>query len=174
MARAAIPLLVFLVMGCFLWYGIGKDPHLVPSPLVGKQAPAFEAPALADAGRKISRESLLGQPYLLNVFASWCVSCRDEHPILMQYARKGELKLIGFNWKDAPEDANRWLQQFGNPYADILTDYDGRLGIDFGVYGAPETFVISADGKVLYKQVGALSVEDIENTIKPLLAGKGP
>jgi cytochrome c biogenesis protein CcmG/thiol:disulfide interchange protein DsbE len=172
MFRAVVPLLIFALIGFFLWFGIGKDPHLVPSPLIGKPVPAFSAPALADPSRQITRESLLGQPYLLNVFASWCASCRDEHPVLVNYARKGELKVIGFNWKDAPEDANRWLAQFGNPYSDILTDQDGRLGIDFGVYGAPETFVIGADGKVLYKQVGALTVDDIETTIKPLLAGK--
>ena len=170
-ARALIPLAVFIGIGGILWSGIGKDPHLVPSPLVNKPVPEFSAPALADPQRQITRASLLGQPYLLNVFASWCVSCRVEHLVLMEYARRGELKLIGFNWKDAPEDANRWLAQFGDPYADILTDFDGRLGIDFGVYGAPETFVIGADGTVLYKQVGPLSVDDIENTIKPMLAG---
>lgn len=172
MSRAAIPLLVFVLIGFFLWKGIGKDPHLVPSPLVGKPVPAFDAPALADPARRVSAQSLAGTPYVLNVFASWCVSCRVEHPVLMEYARKGEIKLIGFNWKDQPEDANRWLQQFGNPYQDILTDLDGRLGIDFGVYGAPESFVIGADGTVLYKHVGPLSAEDIETLIKPKLAGK--
>lgn len=172
MNRAAIPLLVFVLIGFFLWSGIGKDPHLVPSPLVGKPVPAFDAPALADPTRRITAQSLAGTPYVLNVFASWCVSCRAEHPVLMEYARKGEIKLVGFNWKDQPEDANRWLQQFGNPYQDILTDLDGRLGIDFGVYGAPESFVIGADGTVLYKHVGPLSAEDIETIVKPKLAGK--
>jgi cytochrome c biogenesis protein CcmG, thiol:disulfide interchange protein DsbE len=171
-SRALIPLIVFIAIGFLLWSGIGKDPRLVPSPLIGKPVPAFAAPSLADPQQKITRESLLGQPYLLNVFASWCVSCREEHPVLMDYSRKGGLKLVGFNWKDAPQDANRWLAQFGNPYAEVLTDLDGRLGIDFGVYGAPETFVIGADGTVLYKQVGPLSTDDIEKTILPLIAGK--
>lgn len=170
--RALIPLAIFIGIGGILWSGIGKDPHLVPSPLVHKPVPEFSAPALNEPSRLITRASLLGEPYLLNVFASWCVSCRAEHPVLMEYAKKGAFKLIGFNWKDAPEDANRWLQQFGNPYKDILTDLDGRLGIDFGVYGAPETFVIGADGTVLYKQVGPFSVEDMEKTILPMLAGK--
>ncbi|MBK9654339.1 MAG: DsbE family thiol:disulfide interchange protein [Rhodanobacteraceae bacterium] len=170
--RALIPLVVFVAIGFFLYSGIGKDPRYVPSPLVGKPMPEFSAPALHDPTRIVSKTSLLGTPYLLNVFGSWCPSCRVEHPILAEYARRGAFKLVGFNWKDEKADAERWLQQFGDPYAEIFTDLDGRLGIDFGVYGAPETFVIGADGMVLHKHVGPLDAQTIEKEILPLLAGK--
>lgn len=169
--RALIPLIVFVAIGFLLYSGIGKDPRLVPSPLVGKPIPEFSAPALHDPTRIVTRASLLGTPYLLNVFGSWCPSCREEHPVLAEFAKRGAFKLVGFNWKDQPEDAERWLAQFGDPYAEIITDLDGRLGIDFGVYGAPETFVISADGMVLHKHVGPLDPETIEKEILPLLAG---
>lgn len=170
--RALIPLAVFGLIGFLLYSGIGKDPRYVPSPLVGKPIPNFSAPALHDPTRIVSSQSLLGTPYLLNVFGSWCPSCRVEHPVLADYAGRGKFKLVGFNWKDEAVDAKRWLQQFGDPYAEIFTDLDGRLGIDFGVYGAPETFVISADGMVLHKHVGPLDAEIIEREILPLIAGK--
>ncbi len=170
--RAFIPLAVFALIGFLLYSGIGKDPSYVPSPLVGKPIPSFSAPALYEPTRIVSSQSLLGTPYLLNVFGSWCPSCRDEHPVLTDYARRGKFKLVGFNWKDETVDAKRWLQQFGDPYAEIFTDLDGRLGLDFGVYGAPETFVIGADGMVLHKHVGPLDAETIEREILPLIAGK--
>ena len=171
MLRAFVPLAVFAAIGLVLWSGIGKNPQLLPSALIGKPAPAFSAGALGAPERIISKQSLLGKPYLLNVFGSWCVSCRDEHPLLMEYARSGQIKLIGLNWNDTTEDATRWLAQFGDPYEQIIFDADGRLGIDFGVTGAPESFVISADGHVLYKYVGPLNADEIERKIKPLLAG---
>jgi cytochrome c biogenesis protein CcmG/thiol:disulfide interchange protein DsbE len=156
-----------------LWSGIGKDPHLLPSVLIDKPAPEFSAGSLAAPETIISKQSLLGKPYLLNVFGSWCISCRDEHPVLMEYARQGGIRLIGLNWNDTRADAQRWLKQFGDPYEQIIYDADGRLAIDFGVTGAPESFVISADGRVLYKFIGPLYPEEIEKRIKPLLAGSG-
>ena len=173
MLRAFIPLGVFAAIGFVLWSGIGKDPNLLPSALIDKPAPEFSAGALNAPDTIISKQSLLGKPYLLNVFGSWCVSCRDEHPLLMEYARQGGIKLIGLNWNDTREDAQRWLTQFGDPYEQIIFDADGRLAIDFGVTGAPESFVISADGRVLYKYVGPLNPDEIETRIKPLLAGSG-
>jgi len=171
MLRAFVPLGIFALIGGVLWSGIGKDPSLLPSPLINQPAPEFSATTLEDPERVISKTSLLGTAYLLNVFGSWCITCRYEHPVLMDYARKGEFKIVGLNWNDTREDAKRWLAQFGNPYEQIIFDADGRLGIDFGVTGAPESFVISADGRVLYKYVGALSPEEIEKRVKPLLAG---
>jgi cytochrome c biogenesis protein CcmG/thiol:disulfide interchange protein DsbE len=171
MWRALIPLIVFALIGALLWSGIGNDPTLVPSPLVGKPAPDFSAPVLNEPQRSISKQDLLGQPYLLNVFASWCPACRVEHPVLNDYAQRGELTIYGLNYKDLPEDANRWLAQFGNPYAGILVDPEGRVGLDFGVYGAPETFVIDAQGTIVYKHIGPLTPADIETKIKPLLRG---
>ncbi len=174
MIRAFIPLAVFALIGGILWSGIGKDPSLLPSALIDRPAPAFSASSLQDENRVISKESLLGTAYLLNVFGSWCISCRHEHPLLMEYARKGEFKIIGLNWNDTREDAKRWLAQFGDPYEQIIFDADGRLGIDFGVTGAPESFVISAEGRVLYKFVGPLNPDEIEKRVKPLLAGGAP
>ncbi len=170
--RAFIPLGVFAAIGLVLWSGIGKNPQLLPSALLGKPAPAFAAKALHAPETEITSASLLGKPYLLNVFGSWCVSCRVEHPLLMEVERRGEITLVGLNWNDTREDATRWLAQFGDPYSQIIFDADGRIAIDFGVTGAPESFVISAEGRVLHKFVGPLTEDDIENKVKPLLAGQ--
>jgi len=172
--RAFVPLGVFAAIGLVLWSGIGKNPQLLPSALLGKPAPSFAAAALHTPATTISSASLLGEPYLLNVFGSWCVSCRYEHPLLMEVKRQGGMKLVGLNWNDTREDATRWLAQFGDPYDQIIFDADGRIAIDFGVTGAPESFVISADGLVLYKFVGPLTEEEILTKIKPLLAGVAP
>lgn len=170
--RALIPLIVFLAIGALLWSGIGKDPTLLPSVLVGKPAPEFSAPELRNQSITHSKASLVGKPFLLNVFASWCPSCRVEHPVLARYAREGKVRLVGLNWKDQASDALGWLQQFGDPYEEIVYDPDGRIGIDFGVTAAPESFVIGADGSILYKHIGPISVEDMETKILPLLQGK--
>ncbi|GMU44103.1 MAG: DsbE family thiol:disulfide interchange protein [Xanthomonadales bacterium] len=170
--RAAIPLLVFAAIVLLLWSGIGKDPRVLPSVLIGRPAPQFSAPELRDPGVQHDRASLLGKPFLLNVFASWCPTCRIEHPILARYVRERGLRLVGLHWKDESEDGLAWLQQYGDPYAQILHDPSGRIGIDFGVTAAPESFVIDANGTILYKHIGALSVEDMENTVMPLLQGR--
>lgn len=174
MLRALIPLAVFALIGLVLWSGIGKDPSILPSTLIGSPAPEFSAPDLRDPSRTHSKASLGGAPYLLNVFASWCPTCRVEHPILERYVRERGLRLVGLNWKDDAEAGLAWLKQFGDPYSDILYDPSGRIGIDFGVTAAPESFVIGADGTVLYKHIGALTVEDMETRVMPLLQGATP
>lgn len=172
---AVLPLAVFALIGVLLWSGIGKDPKVLPSVLVGRPVPEFSAPELRDPNLTHSKASLSGEPYLMNVFASWCPSCRVEHPVLERYAREGKIRLVGLNWKDERADALAWLQRFGDPYEEIVYDPDGRIGIDFGVTAAPESFVIGADGSILYKHIGPLTPEDIETKVLPLLAGKtGP
>jgi len=168
--RALIPLAVFGLIGFLLYSGIGKDPRYVPSPLVGKPIPNFSAPALHDPTRIVSSQSLLGTPYLLNVFGSWCPSCRVEHPVLADYAGRGKFKLVGFNWKDEAVDAKRWLQQFGDPYSVVIVDRDGAIAIDFGVYGAPESFLVDGAGIIRYKQIGPITPDVLAFELKPLLA----
>ena len=170
--KALIPLAVFAAIGVLLWSGIGKDPRVLPSVLVGKPAPEFSAPELRNQSVTHTKASLIGKPFLLNVFASWCPSCRVEHPVLERYARDGKIRLVGLNWKDEAGDALAWLRQFGDPYEEIVYDPDGRIGIDFGVTAAPESFVIGADGAILYKHIGPISVEDMETRILPLLGSK--
>lgn len=178
MIRRLLPFFAFVALSALLYAGIRlsqeRDPNAIPSPLIGKPAPEFALPALHQPDQLVRKSDLLGQPYLLNVFASWCPSCRVEHPVISELARSGRLKVIGFNYKDQREDALRWLQQFGDPYAQILVDADGRAGIDFGVYGAPESFLIGADGKVLHKHVGPVTAEVIEQELLPLLQGAQP
>ncbi|MEZ5440278.1 MAG: DsbE family thiol:disulfide interchange protein [Lysobacterales bacterium] len=171
--RLALPLLLFVALGVLLFSGLGKDPKLIPSPLVGKPAPAFAIENLRDPDARVDSAQLRGQPYLLNVFASWCAACRIEHPVLEAYARQGKVRLIGLNYKDRREDAIAWLQRFGDPYEAVAWDIDGRVGLDYGVYGAPETFVVDAQGIIRYKHVGPVSPDVMEQTILPLLAGGG-
>lgn len=170
MLKYLLPLGLFLALAVLLAAGIGKDPTKLPSPLIGKPAPAFSLPTLADPARALSAESLRGQPYLLNVWASWCVSCRQEHPVLDAFARSNQVKIVGLNWKDTPADATRWLGQFGNPFDEIIVDEPGRVGVDFGVYGTPETFLVDGEGVIRYKHVGPLTPEVISGEIVPLLA----
>ncbi len=168
--RFVTPLVTAIALGALLFWGIGKDPTRLPSPLVGKPTPAFALPTLADPTVTLTRDELLGQPYLLNVFASWCVTCRQEHPILASYARTNEVRIIGLNWKDTREDATRWLAQFGNPYQTVIVDETGSVGVDLGVYGTPETFLIGPDGVIAFKHVGLLTPEIIDAEIRPRLA----
>jgi len=165
--------IVFLALIGLLLYGVTvsdrPDRQSLPSPLLGKPAPAFSLPVLGEPGHHISGEDLRGQPYLMNVWGSWCPACRIEHPVLARFAETGQVKVIGYNWKDAPEDAQRWLSQFGNPYALILADMEGRSAIDWGIYGAPETFLVDADGIIAWKYVGPLSDEIIQQQLIPLL-----
>ena len=156
MLRLAFPLAVFLALGGLLWSGIGKDTQLIPSPLIDKPAPEFSLPTLQNGDRQISKQALLGKPYLLNVWGSWCPACRVEHSFITEIARSGLTEVYGLNWKDSRSEALRWLQTFGDPYAANAFDESGRTGIDFGVYGAPETFLIDAGGRILEKHVGPL------------------
>ncbi len=168
-ARLLWPLGIFIVLVVFLAVGLKLDPREVPSPLVGKPAPDFSAPALMEPGRVIRKQDMLGQVWMINVFASWCVSCREEHPILLAYSRNNGVPLIGLNYKDKRDDGTAWLARLGNPYKDIVFDPDGRIGINFGVYGVPETFIIDKAGVIRYKQIGPVTPEALRDKIEPLL-----
>lgn len=169
MGRFLIPLGVFVVLLGFLFVGLRLDPREVPSPLINKPAPAFELPRLHEPDTKLSQKDLLGKVWLLNVWASWCVSCRQEHPLLVEFSRRNVVPIYGLNYKDTPNDALAWLKQFGNPYTSSIQDRDGRVGIDFGVYGVPETFVIDKKGVIRYKQIGPITTEALNTKILPLL-----
>ena len=169
MSRSILPLVVFALMVALLWRGLSLDPKLVPSPLIDKQAPAFSLAMLEDPSRKLATTDLAGQVWVLNVWASWCVSCRAEHEVITKLASRNLVTVVGLNYKDDPADATRWLKQYGNPYATSVIDRDGRVGIDWGVYGVPETFVIGADGLIKYKHIGPVTHESLEQKIMPVL-----
>jgi cytochrome c biogenesis protein CcmG/thiol:disulfide interchange protein DsbE len=169
MARYLIPLVLFVILVIFLAIGLGRDPHEVPSPLIGKAAPTFQLPQLKDPGKSFSAQEMRGKVWLLNVWASWCVSCREEHPLLLDYARSAAVPIYGLNYKDKREDALDWLEQLGDPYVLSAADEDGRVAIDYGVYGAPETYLIDRDGVIRFKQVGAVTPEVWERKILPLV-----
>ena len=170
--RRLLPLLsmvAFLVLAGFLAFGLKLDPREVPSPLIGKPAPAFSAALLSQPDKTVTRDALLGKPWILNVWASWCAPCRDEHPVWVAYARAAPVAIYGLNYKDKTGAAQQWLNQLGNPYAESLTDPDGRIGIDYGVYGVPETFVIDAQGTVQLKHVGPVTPAVLRDKIDPVL-----
>jgi cytochrome c biogenesis protein CcmG/thiol:disulfide interchange protein DsbE len=173
-----LPLIGFALVVALLVFGLRwnrtHDMNWVPSPLIDKPAPDFTLPLLYDSTKTVSRHDLLGKPWLLNVFGSWCVTCQDEHPVLMAYAKKFGVRLVGMDWKDDPDTAKRWLAQFGNPYETILADTDGKTGIDFGVYGAPETYLVDAQGVIRFKHIGNLTPQSIERDLKPAIAKLGP
>jgi len=169
MNRFFLPLVGFILMVGLLGYGLRLDPKLVPSPLIDKQAPSFSLAMLEQPTRELSTADLVGQVWILNVWASWCVSCRAEHEVITALAKRNLVAVVGLNYKDDLADAERWLQQFGNPYATSVIDRDGRVGIDWGVYGVPETFVIGADGMIKYKHIGPVTHESLEQKIMPVL-----
>lgn len=169
MLKFLIPLILFLVMAVFLAIGLQRDPSHIPSPLINKPAPVFSAPKLTAPQESLSPKDLHGQVWLLNVWASWCSTCREEHPVLNLLAQQ-QVTLIGLNYKDKAEDAFAWLQQGGDPYRISIMDNNGKIGIDWGVYGVPETFVIDKKGIVRYKHIGALTFESIQQTLLPLIA----
>ena len=169
MTRYLIPLVVFLGLAAFLLIGLGKDPHEVPSPLINKPAPTFALPQLNDASKTFSAQEMRGKVWVLNVWASWCVSCADEHPLLIEYARSEAVPIYGLNWKDKPEDALAWLKENGNPYVLSVSDLDGKVAIDYGVYGAPETYLIDRNGVIRLKQVGPVTPEIWEKSFLPLV-----
>ncbi len=166
--RWFIPLAIFLVLVAFLWIGLGRDPSIVPSPLIGKPAPAFKLEQLHKPGESLGLEDLKGKVWLLNVWASWCVSCREEHPVLLQLARSKLLPVYGLDYKDKSETALQWLAQNGDPYTASVVDADGRVGIDYGVYGVPESFLIDKAGIIRYKQIGPITADALKNKILPL------
>jgi len=166
-----IGVLLFVALAGLLFYGVRQsdraDREALPSPLIGKPAPDFALPVLHESGRLVSKRELLGAPYVLNVWGSWCPECRVEHPVLSKFALTKRVRVIGYNLKDEHAEALKWLEQFGNPYMLVLTDYDGRAAIDWGIYGAPETFLVDAKGIVRWKHVGALTDEIIKNELIP-------
>jgi cytochrome c biogenesis protein CcmG/thiol:disulfide interchange protein DsbE len=166
--RFLIPFAVFALLVGFLAAGLKLNPREVPSPLVGKAAPAFDLPVLQEPNKRFAAGDMRGKVWLLNVWASWCVSCRDEHPLLIKLSKQGVLPILGLNYKDKGDEAKRWLAQFGDPYQLSVVDADGRIGIDYGVYGVPETYLIDAQGVIRYKQVGALTPAILEQKILPL------
>ncbi len=161
-------IIAFLALVALLAIGLTRNPREVPSPLIGKPAPAFELPRLGQQAR-FSPAEMRGKVWLLNVWASWCASCRDEHPVLVEFAKAKRVPLIGLNYKDPREDALKWLARFGDPYDFSAVDSDGRIGIDYGVYGVPETYVIDRAGVIRYKQIGPVTPEVMAQKILPLI-----
>jgi cytochrome c biogenesis protein CcmG/thiol:disulfide interchange protein DsbE len=168
-ARYLIPLAIFIAMLVFLGVGLKLDPREVPSPLIDKPAPLFNLQTLDTPSRLLSPRDMRGQVWLLNVWASWCSGCREEHPVLVELAKTRAVPIFGLDYKDQPDDARRWLENFGNPYTAVVSDLDGRTGIEFGVYGVPETFVIDKAGVIRYKQIGPITPKVLQETILPLV-----
>ncbi len=169
MTRYLLPLVVFLIMVGFLFAGLGLNPRQVPSPLIDKPAPVFQLQQLHDPEKILSSEDNIGKVWLLNVWASWCVACRDEHPLLVQLANAGIVPVYGLNYKDERGTALQWLKQYGDPYAVSVVDPEGRVGINYGVYGVPETYIIDKQGIIRHKQIGPVTVKSMEETILPLV-----
>ena len=168
-AALLVPFIVFVAIGVFLAIGLTRDPREVPSPLIGKPVPAFSLPPVRGRSLRLATADLKGQVSLVNVFASWCVACREEHPLLMQIKRDGVIPIHGLNYKDQPGDAARWLDERGDPYTRTGADLDGRVGIDWGVYGVPETFVIDREGRIAYKHIGPITAAVWKQTLLPLI-----
>jgi cytochrome c biogenesis protein CcmG/thiol:disulfide interchange protein DsbE len=169
MKRFLLPFGIFLMLLVFLAVGLTLKPSEVPSPLIGKPAPAFELPRLQDPARTLSPNDLRGKVWILNVWASWCVSCRDEHPLLVNLAKSGVVPIYGLNYKDRRDDALAWLARFGNPYAASVSDAEGKVGIDYGVYGVPETYIVDDKGMIRHKHIGPITPEVLEAKILPLV-----
>jgi cytochrome c biogenesis protein CcmG/thiol:disulfide interchange protein DsbE len=169
MKRYLLPLLVFLVLIGFLGVGLKLNPREVPSPLIDKPAPAFSLPRLDAPEKQLALQDLKGKVWLLNVWASWCVACRVEHPLMVELAGTGAVPIYGLNYKDKRDEALVWLGRHGNPYVASLVDAEGLVGIDFGVYGVPETFVIDKDGIIRLKHTGPVTAEVLRDTILPLV-----
>lgn len=168
--RFAVPVLLFAALLVFLAIGLQRDPREVPSPLIGKPAPAFDLPQVGQPLR-YTQNDLKGRPVLVNFWASWCAGCRVEHPLLMQLAQQG-VEIVGMDYKDTDADAAQWLQRHGNPYRRIVADAAGAAGLDWGVYGVPETFVLDAQGTIVYKQIGPMTAQAWKEKIQPLLQEK--
>lgn len=170
MLRFLTPLIIFVLLILVLVRGLGNDPSRLPSPLLEKPAPQFELPSVTDPSRTVGSASYAGNLAIVNIWATWCVGCRQEHGFLMHLAESGAIPIFGLNWRDNRSEAQRFLNQLGDPYMDSAFDEDGRVGIDWGAYGAPETFLIDADGIVLYKQLGPLNQVLWEQNFVPLIA----
>ena len=169
MARFILPFVIFMIVAVFLFVGLGLNPHEVPSPLVGKPAPAFSLPQLHEPDKQFSLQDMKGKVWLFNVWASWCTACEQEHPLFMEISRRNLVPLYGMDYKDKREDGMAWLQQHGNPYTLVVSDAEGRVGIDYGVYGVPETYLIDKQGVIRYKHIGVVTERDLSETILPLV-----
>ncbi len=169
MKKFLIPISLFIVLAILLVRGLSLDPHKIPSPLVGKPLPAFRLPALENPKNIITNEDLRNRVVVINVWASWCVTCKQEHSVLMELARRRLAPIIGLNYKDTRTDAIAVLKNEGNPYEASLMDSDGRTGIDWGVYGVPETFILDKNGVIRYKHIGAVTPENLEQKLLPLI-----
>jgi len=169
MLRYIVPLLVFLGVSAFLLKGLELNPHEVPSPFIDKPAPVFSLQKLHAPDTSFSTKEMLGEVWLLNVWASWCVACRAEHPLLVQLSRANIVPIYGLNYKDEPDDARNWLRQLGDAYVSSLIDYEGKVGIDFGVYGVPETFVIDKQGIIRHKVIGPVTPAALDDCVLPLV-----
>ncbi len=175
MTRYLLPIGVFASLCAVFAVGLTKDPSRLPSPLIGKSVPAFSLPSLADASTQVSSSDYKGQFYLVNVWASWCFACRDEHDFLLDLARENRLPIVGLNWRDERPNAERWLRDLGDPYTAIAHDLDGRIGIEFGVYGAPETFLVNPAGQIVAKHVSPMTTAVWARDFQPHIdAGQTP
>lgn len=164
-----MPLVLFVALAAFLVFGLNRDPSVVPSPLIGKPAPRFQLPELRDPTVLVGTDDWIGTPYLLNVWATWCEYCKFEHPLLMYIAATHDIPIHGLNYKDESAAALQWLEDFGDPYADIAFDADGKVAIDFGVYGAPETYVIDGGGQIVHKVIGPLTDDIWRSEVLPVV-----
>lgn len=164
-----IPLALFGVLVVFLAIGLTRDPREIPSPLIDKPAPSFDAAVLGGKGLRMGTSDMAGKVWLLNGFASWCVACREEHPVLMEFAKRKIIPIVGLDYRDKDADATRWLERFGNPYDVVISDPDARIGIDFGIYGVPESFLIDKAGVIRYKQIGPITPQALNEKIIPLI-----
>lgn len=169
MTKFLLPLALFLVLVVFLAIGLSRDPREIPSPLVNKPAPAFALPVLSDPQRSFRSDEMRGKVWLLNAWASWCAACQDEHQLLLRLSRSGIVPIYGLDYKDERPNALAWLEELGNPYTLSFSDTDGRVAIDYGIYGVPETFLIDRDGVVRYKHTGPITEEALQKKIIPLV-----
>lgn len=165
----AVPLVLFGIVAVVLGVGLSLNPKEIPSALIGKPVPVFDLSPVQGRTQGLSDADLKSEVSLLNVFASWCTACRAEHPLFMELARSGTVPIHGLNYKDRPDDAAAWLDELGDPYSRTGADLNGRVGIDFGVYGVPETFVIGSDGTIAYKHIGPLTPQTLNEVILPLV-----
>ncbi len=166
--RFVLPAAIFALIAWFLLAGLDRNPRDIPSPLIDRPAPDFSLPVTHDLARTWSPQALRGKVWLLNVWGSWCTACQVEHPILNDLARSGEIPIVGLAWKDMPENSIAWLRRLGNPYSVVVSDVQGRVGIDYGVYGAPETFLIDREGVIRFKHVGPITPELLQTKLLPL------
>lgn len=169
MKKGYIPLAIFAILVAFLAIGLTLNPREIPSPLIGKPAPDFTAPNLHDTNLSLTKQDMLGKVWLLNTWASWCVACREEHPLLVEFAKAKMIPIIGLDYKDKDKDGLQWLARYGNPYDMAVADRDAKIGINFGVYGVPESFLIDKEGVIRYKQIGPFNEDAIQNKLIPLI-----